>query len=679
MRKLLIGCLIVAVLAVGGYFGVTAYVQHRAEQEVEATFAAMRTRGTAATHGAVSFDLWSRTLVVSDIAVAAGGDSNARLTIARIEARGVSQPAAGRVAASRVELSDLEARYAPALPVTMTMTYKIPRAVLDGFSGPSAPLRPVDTGSYVDATRFWLEHFNAMTLTSLSIPAMAAQAEPMPSDRAIAIGPANYAYTGIALRELRNGRLGAATIERMSMKTAAAGANPATMELEVSDVAALDFDGNAMMTIFDPARAKDDNYYRVYRQATTGAYTARIGRAATAGAESVEIRLAGAKVEGIGLNPSKLQIQELLALIQAMQAMPATGAQPSAAAGKAVFDQMARAYEGIRIGSFEMSGFGMTVADKTSVTLASIRLTDLANGRLGEFAIEGFDVTGGPQPVKIGRFALKSFALAELMRTTAEWAMRGAPPSPDQVIGLLRFLGGVDVSGVVAPYKATGATITIDALAASWGEFVGPVPTKARVSAKLVGPIVPEDGGLYHLLGNSDISSLAVALDLGAAWDEKAGTLALAPAAIEIGGLFKGSARASLGGVSRDVVAADPNRRMMATVAVRVAPIEITVSDLGFFDVTFKKYASEHNTSPEEARRQAVEDMRTRLAELAASNPDLPPVIEAFADFVGNPRGTLTVRITPTGNVPLLALITASQQNPAAALANFRITAATTH
>src|SRR6185295_11925848 len=57
----------IAITAIG-FFGFEYYVQYRIAGDVEAAFATVRESGAKASHGKVSFDLWSRTITVSDIA-----------------------------------------------------------------------------------------------------------------------------------------------------------------------------------------------------------------------------------------------------------------------------------------------------------------------------------------------------------------------------------------------------------------------------------------------------------------------------------------------------------------------------------------------------------------------------------------------------------------------------------
>ena len=72
MKRILIGLIVAAVLAAGGWFGFNFYAQHRATSEVEAAFEQMRQQGGKASHGKIAFDLPTRTITIEDIAVTPG-------------------------------------------------------------------------------------------------------------------------------------------------------------------------------------------------------------------------------------------------------------------------------------------------------------------------------------------------------------------------------------------------------------------------------------------------------------------------------------------------------------------------------------------------------------------------------------------------------------------------------
>ena len=108
MVKILAGMLAAIRIAVAGFFGFEFYVQRQVAGEVEAAFAAVRESGAKASHGPVSFDLWSRTVVVADIAGESAAQPPVSVKIGRFTASGVSQPEAGRFSAERIEASEVD-------------------------------------------------------------------------------------------------------------------------------------------------------------------------------------------------------------------------------------------------------------------------------------------------------------------------------------------------------------------------------------------------------------------------------------------------------------------------------------------------------------------------------------------------------------------------------------------
>ena len=95
-----------------------------------------------------------------------------------------------------------------------------------------------------------------------------------------------------------------------------------------------------------------------------------------------------------------------------------------------MIDKVARLYEGMRIGNAEMRGFSMETP-QGPIKLSAIRF-NLENGKIGEFAFEGLDARSPNGPVKVGRFALKSLDIANLLRMSAQFSDPAQKPSPDQ-------------------------------------------------------------------------------------------------------------------------------------------------------------------------------------------------------------------------------------------------------
>ena len=144
MVKVLVGLLAAIVIAVAAFFGFEFYVQQQVANEVEAAFAAVRASGAKASHGTVSFDLWSRTITVADIAGESAAQPPVSVKIGRFTADGVKQPDAGRFSADRIEAADVEV--AGTMPVQAAAALHLQGAAHRGHElqragRPAAPAR----------------------------------------------------------------------------------------------------------------------------------------------------------------------------------------------------------------------------------------------------------------------------------------------------------------------------------------------------------------------------------------------------------------------------------------------------------------------------------------------------------------------------------------------------------
>jgi hypothetical protein len=659
MKKLLIGGVAVVVLAVAGYFGVTAYAKQRAEREVAATFEAVRANGGTASHGKVDFDLWSRTLTVSDIAVQPAGATQGAFKAARVVATGVGQPAAGQLSAKTIEISGIEANTPLTASSAMQMTYRVPSIRLDGYSGPAGPLRKVDASSALDLSRLIIEHVVATTATAIAIPSLTMTFAP---EKAGGQLPAvDYVYSDIAVRELRDGRVAAATIGKMEFKSKSGPQMSGAMER----FAASEIDIGATLAMFDPAAAKDERPRRMYKQVTVGPYTAAID-------PGVRMRIESMQLDDMGIVPAKLPISEILAIVEAA---PPPGTTPSPAATRALLEKIAVIYEGMTIGKFEMRGMTMGMPDG-EFKLATIRIDSLAQGRFAEFALEGLDgETRQKQPVKVGRFAFKGLDMTNLMRMSGRLAGAGQQPGPDQLVAMLKLLEGLEIKDLQAPYEKSATPVRVDTFAISWGQYVGPIPSQARLTVKTSGPIEQIDDEPFLTLATLGFKDISATLDLGAQWTEGTRVFAVTPAAFEIADLLATSTKISLGNVSSDMFSLDPVKVMQASAGIETGPVEVTLTDMGAVDLAVRQFADIKGVTRAAALAELIGELKQTGTVFSQASPGLAPVFAAAARFMETPRSTLTVKITPNGRVGLLELMQLSPEQALGALSRFTIEA----
>ena len=242
------------------------------------------------------------------------------------------------------------------------------------------------------------------------------------------------------------------------------------------------------------------------------------------------------------------------------------------------------------------------------IKLSAIRF-NLENGKVGEFAFEGLDARSPNGPVKVGRFALKSLDIANLLRMSAQFSNPAQKPSPDQALGMLALLEGVELKGLVAPYKNTGKPVSIDTVDLSWGQFVGPIPSRVRLTAKMAGPVDTSDPVQTPLV-QAGIDALALDLDLGAAWTEASRAFVLEPVTIELGSLLKATARVSLANVPRGVFSLNPVQASSMAAQIEAGALELALRDLGGVDLAIAQFARAQNISRDAARRAIVDSIR---------------------------------------------------------------------
>lgn len=668
MRKILTGIAFVSIVLAGvGSYSLTLQAQQRTEQELSVAFAALF--GALGSVGKIEVDLRNRTFRVSDIVLQSADPRPTILKIRELNAIGIDLPAQQRLSATRIEALDVEVVGAIEMTPGMTVSYKAPRITLTDYSGPIAQLRPIDASSKMDVVRLVLEHIAATTATSVSVPTLAATMTPTMTPTALGapvFGPLNYTYSDLAFRGIRDGRVAEMTIERVLFTMAAPADTLGSITGEAGKFSLSDFDAGVLLAILDPAKANDDRPLRLYGRATSGPYSLSFGNGGS-------VRIEGFSLDHVTVRPAKLRIAELVALSAGLT--PA-GGPPSPAVLRELTGKIADIYDGISIGEFEFRGMSLTMPQTPPFKLAAVRVSGLENGRFAEIAMEGLEgQTPQQQSVKVGRLALKGFDMAGIVRQAGRFD--GTKPTLDQLASLMAMLEGIEIKDVVAPYKDTKGTVNIETFAVSWGQFVGPIPTAARVTARISGPIELTDPEFWKLLAAAGMTTATINFDFGAAWTEATRTFALAPVTLEVGNLFSATAKVSVGEVPRALFSIDPDQAVLAAAQVQAGLIELVLRDAGALDVAITQFAGKQGLPLPLARMLVIETLNQSAAQMSQGNRDIKPIADAIARFIETPRGTLTIKVIPKGRILIQEVIEAAARDPMAALSQFRIEATT--
>lgn len=658
MKRILIGLIVAAVLAAGGWFGFSLYAQHRATAEVEAAFEQMRKQGGKASHGKVAFDLPTRTLTIEDIAIAPGKEPQAQIKIVNVRATGVRQPGEGQFSADTIEVSELEVTTEAPGPSPSKVRYTVPLATLWNYSGPRHGRPAPMSNSPIDVYRFAIEQLAIATVSSITAPSIVSTLD-------TSLGRSSNSEVrsvGLSIQDIKNGRAGSLKIDTLTYVVDALhdpGSKADKLSGTLSNIIASDINLDVAAATLDPQKANDENYRRVYQHVSAGPYVVTSTQGAHAQVERI-------RADEIDLQPSRFRPAEILEFLAKERSIPPTPAQ-----AREMLEKFAEFCEGIRIGKAEINNSSIDMPQGQGATkLNSIRYGE------DELAFEGFD---GPVPhghFRMDRFALKSFSAVNLMRWAVQASDAAQKPGLHQALGIFRVLRGAEIKGMAAPYNGTDQLLSIDVVGLDWGQLVGPIPSNGKVVARFAIPT--KAGNLAMMsLAAAGIDKLAIDLDLGAAWTESSGAFALTPATLDLGNLARAQARLALANVPRGLFTADPVQAVGQAAQVETGAIELSLRDSGVVDLVVAQFARIQNISRDATRSAIVEMIKAQGGKITASNADARVAVDALAGFVETPGQTLTIKLTPRAKVPLMQLMQLSQSDPETALAQFRIEAAT--
>ncbi len=671
MRKLLVGVVAaMIVIAGGGYFGWELLAQFRTKSEVEAVFDSLRTSFPTATHGPIELALKARAVKVADI-VLQSADRTTTIRIGQIAATDTRGPVGGRVSATRIEITDWEFTFAFPTPGAPAITYKAPSIVVESFSGPAALPLKFDSGSIADLARVSLEYIAASTATRIAVPTLTAKVTARPQQPQTSGAPpsADYTYNDVVLRDIGGGRIAEIMVERATITsdqlTPELGSIAGVMaRMSLSDL----YVGN-LAAVLDPAKAKEDAYLPIYRRASLGPFEVRY--AAGGGMQVDEIT-----VDDIAIRPSKLSLANILALAESA---PRPGTQPSPAQTRAVIEEVASLYEGVRIGKFELRGLRVRMAPDINFNLGAFRFGGLENGRLAELAMEGLEGRSPKnEPIHLGLFAFRGLHISNLMRQTARLAEAGATPFPDAFMDMLALLEGIEVKDLRVVPQNTRQTVRIEFFRLSWGKFVGSIPSAVRFAAKTTVPAELADAGVGGVLSDAGLASITTNVDFGITWDETAQTLSISPAIFEVEHAFAFSAELSLRNVPRSAFTTNPVTALAVLDQLEAGPLQISLRDTGALRTALAQYAKNNKISVDEARKEIIDSINELAKASAQNSPDVERVAQALVRFIENPGSTLTVRITPKQPVKFKQLVDGANGDPAAVAALFDLEVRTT-
>ncbi|MDF2996180.1 MAG: hypothetical protein K0R27_1817 [Xanthobacteraceae bacterium] len=663
MRKFAIVVLVLMAVAVGGYLGAGAYAQHEAERHVATLFQDIEASGLKARHAKVEFDLFSRTLTVSDIALDYE-DGVSTATIGRITAIDVGQLGMDRVKANRVEIAEFAYDGPIMAGAGIDGSYKIPVLVVEQFEGPTR-IATTEGGPGRMARAFIL----GASAKRITMPSLATTYTVGSGEGAI---KTEYSYGATVMEELAAGKVARATSEPSKYSTS--GPNTRTGGGTIGKVTGESLDFAASMGVFNLGTERAETFQHLFGKLTVDGMTESYsdgsgGRLGTISASNFAVR------------PSTLRIEEFLSAAKGFGEPQTDGHKPDRKAMAESAGLLADIIDSYQVGSVEFSDADIIAKDGIQLRLKYFSMSAFNDGRIGEFSFDGLTLTTPNGKLnKVDRFSVHGLKFSRLLRFSAEVASREGEPRATRAdrLKVFQFLDKIEIGGLeVARGRSPDDILKVDTLQLSWGDFVGPLPSKMAVTARISSPIEPlADKAPFSLLADGGVERAVISIDGGLNWNEADKTVTATPLLVEIGDAFSASAKVTLTGVDKArFFSPDEGEALKGALASNLGTLEIALADDGIYELKLEQRALDQDVTPEIAQQTMVGIAQTLAQGITSERPDLERPAAAIVDFLSAPKGKLVLKITPKASLPLITVIQAANNDPVSLLDEVNIEA----
>lgn len=384
-------------------------------------------------------------------------------------------------------------------------------------------------------------------------------------------------------------------------------------------------------------------------------------------------RIGNLKLEHLDLRPSKLPLNELVAVIEAASN---SSKAPSSNELNDIFEKIATGFQGIILGNFEMRG--MEISPPNGLALSYLYFNKLYNGRVAEVGFAGLEARS-PQSafssinsrMTVRRVAINNFDVLNVFRKIGQLknlAQSPTPPTPAQVLELLPLVESIALDDFITPDTKPGQVIHLKSAAASWSKFAGTVPSTMRISAQTVMPISRGDKEPFKALAETGQSSMPIHIDVGGTWTESNRIYVIAPLVIELGGLFSASMTLPIANVPPTIFTADRESLALAAGVLEAGTIEFLFRDLGIVAMQTEQSAKAQALSAEAVRKTIISNMSRNFRLKSQTGPSTESAINAFAQFLENPGASLKIKLISKGRVNVVQTLEALKTDPLGAL-----------
>ena len=322
--------------------------------------------------------------------------------------------------------------------------------------------------------------------------------------------------------------------------------------------------------------------------------------------------------------------------------------------------------DGFDIGNFEIRDFGLKgISDSKpfNAHLDRIRLADLGDAKIGEFAFGGFSTsTSDGIRISLGNIGFRGFDMSAMRTRMRAAATDIAQPldeaKPRELMPNLRefSLSGFEYSGkpsggAIVAGTGRGSNVRINKIEMRGGEPYNGIPTALTASMEGlsfdVSATSPDDS--LRTIAGLGYSRVDIGSRMDVAWKESAQELALNELSIAAAGMGTWRLKGLLTNVSKDLFAPEPAVAQAAALATLVKNVDITVTDQGLLDRVIANEAKRSNRTADAVRSEWVTAAGVGIPGALGDAPAGRTLGAAVSKFIASPKVLHITATAPNG------------------------------
>ncbi|MBV9634753.1 MAG: hypothetical protein JO163_12120 [Methylobacteriaceae bacterium] len=637
---------------------VQGFTSAEATRRVEALLARM----PGASVGSVSVDPWTGRAAISALSIEANG--------ARVTARNVTFRTGANVFAALV--SPAFAAEGSAEADDVEIDAGVAKIHIPHIEASGTELTGDDLSEIIDPKSALTpkERLEKLTASSIVVPEVKADVTAGPLTESIT-------YNKITLSDVESGKIGDLTIDGGTVSATGPGM-PGPIEGTMGAFSSKNLDLALYARIISESRTDPNEPLGVlYESATFDGLQLKSG-------DAFSVSVGKMTAHDIKGRPFVKSIRELQDLMP--KSTGATPTPPSPEQSKALLEFVADMYSSFEIGSTEVSDISVKVnsgPNPVAFSLGRVSLSNIANARLGEVAVDGLNINANDGHVGLGSFAIRGFDFKSTLATLQ--GLSPADPNAMKNINPRNLIPTIDqivfskIDADVPDQRHQGNVdngnrdkFSIGKIELDGSNYLLGVPTAfSAIIDNVVAELPSSDANVKQLIALG-YPKIDMSAKLAIAWNEAASELLLKEITLKGAGMGGLTVKGTFGNVTKDLFTGDPAVAQAALLGSVIKEASLRLDNTGLFEKVFDFAAKASNKSADELRKEYITAASVGIPQALGDLPAAKAVATAVAKFIAQPKSLEIVAKSAEGlgaaDLQLLG-------NPAALMSKITVTA----